>query len=98
MFRLMPDRTLHLLAYDIRCPRRLRRALQVARAYASGGQKSAHECFLTPAEAARLMHQMRLVAAAHEDNVLLIRLDPRGRPRTFGIAVPPSDGRYLYVG
>ncbi len=94
----MPDRTLHLLAYDIRHPKRLRRALIVARAYASGGQKSAHECFLTAAEATRLMREMRVVAAAHEDSVLLIRLDPRGRPRTFGIAVAPSDGRFLYVG
>lgn len=94
----MPDRTLHLLAYDVRDPRRLRRALIVARAYACGGQKSVHECFLTPAEATRLLKEMRVVVAAQEDSVLLIRLDPRGRPRTFGIAVPPADGRYLYVG
>jgi len=94
----MPDRTLHLLAYDIRNPRRLRQALLAARAYASGGQKSAHECFLTPAEAATLLRRMRALAAAHEDSVLLIRLDPRGRPRTFGIAVAPSDSRYVYVG
>lgn len=94
----MPDRVLHLLAYDIRSPQRLGRALRIARAYAVGGQKSVHECFLGAAEAARLMHEMRAIADAAEDSVLLIRLDPRGRPRTFGIAVAPADGRFLYIG
>lgn len=94
----MTDRTLHLLAYDVRSPRRLRHALAIARRYAVGGQKSAHECFLTESEVTTLMRDMRAVTAAAEDAVFLVRLDPRGKPRTLGIATPPADGRVLYIG
>lgn len=46
----MPQRTLHLAAYDISEPRRLVAALKLMRAFATGGQKSVHELYLTPAE------------------------------------------------
>ncbi len=42
-------RTLYLVAYDVRRPSRLRKALRVLKDYASGGQKSAFECYLSAA-------------------------------------------------
>lgn len=94
----MPDRSLYVVAYDVRHPRRLRRALHAVRAYASGGQKSAHECFLTDAERLRLFAELRRVIDAREDSLVLLRLDPRGSPRCLGRARPPADGRFLYFG
>ncbi len=49
----MPQRALHLIAYDVAHPKRLRRALHIVRHHASGGQKSAHECWLTGTEKSR---------------------------------------------
>ena len=43
-------RDLYLVAYDIREPRRLRKMLYLLKEYASGGQKSAFECYLTAGE------------------------------------------------
>ena len=46
----MSERQLHHAAYDVREPSRLAAALQLVRAYATGGQKSVYEIFLTLAE------------------------------------------------
>lgn len=75
-------RQLHLVAYDVRDPRRLRRALAVVRAFGIGGQKSVHECALSAVERREL--EARLLAAIDpaRDSLLLVRLDPRSRPIT----------------
>ncbi|MBX5453479.1 MAG: CRISPR-associated endonuclease Cas2 [Acidobacteriia bacterium] len=94
----MTDRALYLVAYDIAEPRRLRRALIAVRAYASGGQKSVHECYLSPAECLELLKKLRRILNPAGDSLAVIRLDPRARPRCLGIARPPSDARVLYIG
>ena len=94
----MPHRTLHLASYDISHPRRLAAALKLARAYATGGQKSAHELFLTPGERERLIGDMAALIDARTDRFLLVRLDPRSRVHTLGKAAPPADPDYFYVG
>ncbi|MEY6433624.1 CRISPR-associated endonuclease Cas2 [Thioalkalicoccus limnaeus] len=93
----MTKRILHLAAYDVSDPGRLREALVVLKGYASGRQKSVFECFLTPAERRRLLGQIRAVLNLHEDRFFLVRLDPRGRIRTLGIAVKPTDPPWFYV-
>ena len=75
----MPTRTLHLACYDVAQPRRLSAALKLARRYATGGQKSAHELFLTPAERDTLVADMRALLLVETDRFLLLRLDPRSR-------------------
>jgi CRISPR-associated protein Cas2 len=92
------SRALYLVAYDIRHPRRLARALKVVRAYATGGQKSVHECWMFPDERARLQQELTAVIDPQEDSVLFIRLDPRLKPRTLGIARPPADPSFFFVG
>jgi CRISPR-associated protein Cas2 len=94
----MTDRALYVIAYDISEPRRLRRALITVRAYASGGQKSVHECYLSPSECLQLSRKLHRILHAGTDSLVIIRLDPRARPRCLGIARPPSNARVLYVG
>ena len=94
----MPQRFLHLACYDVAEPRRLIAALKLARVYATGGQKSVHELFLTPAERSRLTEDMSVLLDLDTDRFMLIRLDPRSRVHTLGKAVPPADPDYFYVG
>jgi len=91
-------RRLYVAAYDICAPRRLRAALQVLKAYATGGQKSVFECFLTPAERTALLAEIEGVIEVAEDSFLLVRLDPRRSVRTLGIAVAPADPPFFYHG
>jgi CRISPR-associated protein Cas2 len=91
-------RTLYLVCYDICHPRRLARALKVVRSYATGGQKSVHECWLLPIELAALRRDLDRVIDHGEDSVLFVRLDPRMKPKTLGIARPPADPAFFFVG
>ena len=93
----MPHRDLHLACYDVAKPRRLSAALKLVRRYATGGQKSAHELFLTPAERDTLVSDMRDLLDLDIDRFLLLRLDPRSRVHTLGKAVQPADPDYFYV-
>ena len=94
----MPQRALYLAAYDVRDPDRLRRAHELARVYAYGGQKSVHECFCTPTERDELMAAMRGRLDEEVDRFFLLRLDPRAVVITLGRAVPPLDPPMLYLG
>ena len=92
------QRTLYLVAYDICDPRRLARALKIVRAYATGGQKSVHECWLLPGELAALKRELGRAIDHRDDSVLFVRLDPRMKPRILGIARPPADPAFFFVG
>ena len=70
----------------------------LTRAYATGGQKSVHECWLLPGELATLKRDLEAVIDPVEDSVLFVRLDPRLKPRTLGIARPPVDPAFFFVG
>ena len=94
----MPQRDLHLACYDVTEPRRLAAALKLTRAYATGGQKSAHEIYLTPAERDKLVLDMSALLDAQADRFLLLRLDPRSRVHTLGKALAPSDPDFFYLG
>jgi CRISPR-associated protein Cas2 len=98
MEKTMAFRQLYLAAYDIASADRLRRALYCLKKYATGGQKSVFECYLTQTERRELLREMKGIIDAGEDRFLLLRLDPRGRVRTLGIAVKPVDPAFFYVG
>ncbi len=93
----MPHRDLHLACYDVAEPRRLAKALKLTRRYTTGGQKSAHELFLTPVERDALLNDMRVLLQLATDRFLLLRLDPRSRVHTLGKAVQPADPDYFYI-
>lgn len=88
-------RQLYLAAYDVRDDKRRRKALKVARAFASGGQKSVHECWLDKEERALLKKNMELVIDNDADQFALIALDPRRRTRTYGIALKPASADFI---
>lgn len=94
----MEQRILYLAAYDIVDDGRLRRALHVVRDYATGGQKSVFECFLTTSERRALLARMQSVIDESEDRFLLIRLSRRRRTRVLGKAVQPRLPRFFYFG
>lgn len=94
----MTQRQLYLAAYDISCNRRLRKALYVLRGYASGGQKSVFECFLTESEKNQLLEEIVNVIEPEEDRFILLRLTGTKHIRTLGKAAPPQDGSFYYVG
>lgn len=93
----MPERRLHIAAYDVSHPRRLRRALRIVRGYATGGQKSVHECFLTAGEREQLLRDIRATLHADKDRFFLLRLDPRCGIEVLGIAEAPVDPPYFYL-
>ena len=94
----MSQRQLYLAAYDISCPRRLRKALKVLRAYASGGQKSVFECYLSPSEKSQLLEEMSQVIDEQEDRFIVFKLIGIKHVRVLGKAVLPQDGAFYYVG
>jgi CRISPR-associated protein Cas2 len=94
----MAKRQLYLAAYDISCNRRLRKALYVLRGYASGGQKSVFECFLTSTEKRQLLEDIAGVINPEEDRFVVLRLAGVKHIRTLGKAVLPQDGSFFYVG
>lgn len=94
----MTQRQLYLAAYDVACPRRLVAALKLSRAYATGGQKSVHELYLTVAERTDLIEDMSVLLDLDTDRFLLLRLDPRSRVLTLGLGLVPADPDYFYVG
>ena len=93
----MSQRHLYLAAYDVADPGRLRQALKILRGYASGGQKSVFECFLSDAEKFQLLAQMGDLLDLEEDRFVLVRLDPRAKVRTLGIGIAPNDAAFIYI-
>ncbi len=93
----MPARDFYLAAYDIRDHRRRSGALKLVRAYATGGQKSVHEVFLSAGEKRRLIDDMGSVIAP-DDRFMLLRLETRSRSLVLGRAQQPADPDYFYVG
>ncbi|QTR48559.1 CRISPR-associated endonuclease Cas2 [Candidatus Thiothrix anitrata] len=91
-------RILYLAAYDISDQGRLRAALHCVRAYATGGQKSVHEVWLTPAEKGQLLGDMGYILEEDTDSFLLIRLDARQTVHTLGLGVAPIDPDWFYLG
>ena len=92
-----PQRQLYLAAYDIACDRRRAGALKRLRGYATGGQKSVHEVWLTPAEKREVLADMGLLLGP-DDRFALLRLDPRARTLLRGRAQAPAEPALFYVG
>ncbi len=94
----MPQRSLYLAAYDVTDPDRLVAALHVLKGYASGGQKSVFECFLSIREREKLVAEIEAVLDLRTDRFLLLPLPGANPIHPLGIAVRPSDPDFYYVG
>ena len=87
-----------IAAYDIACPRRLHRALAVLHDFATGGQRSCFECFLSEGERRELLARMDELLDPAQDRFFLLRLDPRSRIATLGRGVTMEDPLCYWVG
>lgn len=94
----MPERALYIAAYDVADPTRLRHVHKIVKGYATGGQKSVFECFLTPTERASLSDRVKAAMVPTEDRLAVLRVEERTRPILHGIAVPAVDPDFYYVG
>lgn len=92
------QRKLYVVAYDVRKPGRLAKALSIVRAYASGGQKSAYECWLSESERQELMSRLSAVLDLAVDSIAFFPLDTRYPMTAMGVAVKPVDPDYYYIG
>lgn len=94
----MSQRDLYLVCYDVAEPRRRMAALKLVRQYSTGGQKSAHEIFLTPAERNTLVADMRALLEVSVDRFMLLHLESRSTLFSLGKAAKPADPVYFYLG
>ena len=94
----MTRRVLYIAAYDVSKPARLRKVHHVVKRFATGGQKSVFECFLTPSEREVLLAEVRAILDENEDRLALLRVEERARPMLLGIATPAGDPDFYYVG
>ena len=93
----MPERALYIASYDVADPGRLAQSLRAVRAYATGGQLSVHECFLSAAERAALWRKMGRILRRDTDSFFLLRLDPRSEVRVLGVAIRPKDPPLFFL-
>jgi CRISPR-associated protein Cas2 len=94
----MVARSLYIAAYDIRDPRRLRKALYVLKDFACGGQKSVFECYLDPGERKELLNRIEQVMDLDEDRFLVVPIPSGKTVHVMGTAVMPADPNFFYVG
>ncbi len=95
----MPHRRLVIAAYDITAARRLKRALKLCTTYASGGQKSVHECWVTGAERAALCKGLARICHPETDLWMVADLTPKRAVLNLGRGRPPAPPRaVLFVG
>lgn len=87
-----------IAAYDIADPRRLARARERLRGYATGGQKSVFECLLDALEQRQMLDDFRDLLDPARDRFLLLTLDPRALRVALGVAQEPRLGPYFYQG
>lgn len=91
-------RKLYLVAYDVRQPKRLAAALKVVKGFASGGQKSAYECWLTTRELVCLYGRLLGVLEMQSDSVAFFPLELQRPMSALGTAVAPADPEFFYIG
>ena len=91
-------RKLYIAAYDISCPKRLRRALFILKGYASGRQKSVFEVYVDAQEKSELLSEVADVLHDEEDRFFLLQLSGRKHIYTLGIGVTPVLSDYIYLG
>ena len=94
----MKNRQLYLISYDISDAKRLRAALKLVRGYATGGQLSVHECWLSTAEKGDLLATLSQIIDEDTDSLMAIKLDPRQKIHTLGKATKPTTADLFYMG
>lgn len=87
--------TIHLVAWDVCCPARLRRVGRAVRAWKAAGQRSAAECWLQASTRDALVRHLETIMDPETDRLHVVRLDPRLEVRLYGIARRPTSLAFL---
>ena len=95
-------RRAYLLCYDVRNPKRLRKAHRTAKAYGEPWQYSVFYCLLKEIDRVRLEVAMKKVLNLKEDQLLIIDLgnrDEEGREgvTTLGPALPEAESGMVVI-
>lgn len=90
---------LRVVAYDIACPRRLRRVAEVCQDYGVRVQKSVFECWLDDDRFESFWRRLQLTIKSQEDQILAYTLDAAAarRRRVAGNLAVLSEKRSHYV-
>lgn len=88
----------YLASYDIKNPRRLRRAFKVLLDYALERQKSVFECHLSQQHLENLLQRIQQEIDPEQDRFALVRLDPRSSKRQLGKAAQQGHQGIYYLG
>jgi CRISPR-associated protein Cas2 len=90
---------LRVIAYDIACPRRLRRVAEVCQDYGVRVQKSVFECWLDDDRFESFWRRLQQTIKSQEDQILAYTLDAAAarRRRSAGNLAVISEKRSHYV-
>ncbi len=93
------EEMLRVVAYDIACPRRLRRVAEVCRDYGVRVQKSVFECWLDDDRFEAFWRRLQQTIRPQEDQILAYTLDAGAarRRRVAGHLALVSEKRSHYV-
>jgi len=94
----MSQRLLYIIAYDIIDEKRLNRVRHLLKSYSTGGQKSVYECFLYDSELKSIVEELTYLIDERFDKVHIFQVERRGTIHVLGIAIPPRDPAYFYIG
>ena len=94
----MATSSLYIATCEVADPRRLHRLHQAIRQYATGGQKSVFECFLTPAMRRALIGRALSIIDEGKDRFALLQVEERTKPILLGTAIPAADPNFQYIG
>ena len=93
----MPDR-LHLVAYDVRHPRRLRAVRRAVTAWAHGGQRSVWECWARHGDRAALLAAVAEPLDLGRDSLAVFDLPAGGPFIALGRGRAPARPGVVYIG
>lgn len=92
-----PARSLYLVAYDVADPRRLARVHRFLLGWKVGGQKSFYECWLTRGDLGQVLAGLQQLIDPEADRVHVFQLDPRMKPKCFGVATTFAEPLFAIV-
>ena len=91
-------RRLYVAAYDVHERKRLARVRRAVNGYASGGQKSAYECWLTAVECEQLHVDVARVLEPSRDSFALLPVETGQEVVMLGNRHGPMDPDFTYLG
>ena len=91
-------RRLYVAAYDVHASKRQARVRRAVNGYASGGQKSAYECWLTAAECEQLQVDVARVLEPSRDSFALLPVQTGQEVVVLGARHRPTNPDFTYLG